>query len=81
MLEKMRRILGNDHLDTLISMNNLAETYRAQGRIGDAARIWEEMQKRRRRILGDDDPNMLIIMNNLAGTYRAQDKMSASQDL
>ena len=53
-------------------MNNLAETYRAQGRTGDAARLHEEVLEKSRRILGDDHPDTLTTMNNLAETYRAQ---------
>jgi hypothetical protein len=44
--------LGDDHPDTLKTMNNLAETYRAQGRTADAARIHEEVLEKSRRILG-----------------------------
>jgi len=47
-------ILGDDHPDTLNSMNNLAETYRAQGRTDDAAGIHEQVLEKRKRILGDD---------------------------
>ena len=31
MLEVRRRVLGDEHPDTLTAMNNLAETLRAQG--------------------------------------------------
>ena len=53
-------------------MNNLAVTYRAQGRTGEAARLQEEVLEKRRRILGDDHPDTLTTMNNLASTYRDQ---------
>ena len=44
-LEKRRRILGDEHPDTLTTMHNLATTYRAQGRNVEAATIEEELEK------------------------------------
>ena len=69
------KILGDSHLDTLETMNNLAITYQAQGRAEDAARIHEEVLKKRKQVLGDDHPNTLNTMNNLAETYRAQGRV------
>ena len=73
-LEKSKRILGDDHPDTLTTMNNLAVTYRAQGKTAEAAVLQEEVLEKRKRILGDDHPDTLTTMNNLAETYRAQGK-------
>ena len=65
-LQKRRRILGDDHPDTLTAMNNLALTYWRQGRTGEAAALEEEVLQKRRRILGDDHPDTLTAMGNLA---------------
>jgi hypothetical protein len=46
-----RRILGAEHHDTLKSMNNLAITYRVQGRTAEAAALHEEVLEKRRRNL------------------------------
>ena len=35
-LEADERVLGPEHPDTLISVNNLADLYKAQGRYGEA---------------------------------------------
>ena len=35
-LQKRRRVLGDNHLDTLKSMSSLAFSYRALGRLNDA---------------------------------------------
>lgn len=37
-LEKRRRILGEEHPDTILAMNNLAATLRDQGQLDEAAR-------------------------------------------
>jgi hypothetical protein len=59
-LEKNRRILGDEHLDTLKAMHNLASTYWAQGKTAEAAAMEEEVLEKSRRILGDDHPDTLV---------------------
>ena len=71
-LEKQRRILGEEHPHTLTAMHALALTYQAQGRNADAARIQEEVLEKRRRILGEEHPHTLTAMHALALTYQAQ---------
>jgi len=55
-------ILGVEHPDTLRSMNNLAATYRDQGRRAEAAALQEEVLEKRRRILGVEHPDTLRSM-------------------
>ncbi|PVH92847.1 hypothetical protein DM02DRAFT_542782, partial [Periconia macrospinosa] len=57
MLEKRRRILGEEHLDTITAMNNLALTLGDQGQLDEAAKMFEEVLEKRRRILGEDRPH------------------------
>ena len=75
-LEKQRRILGEEHPDTLTSMNNLATTYDDQGRLMDAARLHEQVLEKRRRILGEEHLNTLMSMYSLAYTYREQGNLT-----
>src|SRR5947207_1935573 len=70
-LEAHQRILGDEHPDTLTSMNNLAGTYGALGRTKDAAALQEKVLEAQERILGDEHPDTLTSMNNLATTYGA----------
>jgi Tetratricopeptide repeat len=42
-LEKRGRMLGVDHADTMMSMNCLALTYRAQGRTAEAVTLEGEV--------------------------------------
>jgi hypothetical protein len=67
-----RRVLGEDHPDTLTSMNNLAETLRSQGDLGAARGLQEQVLTMRRRVLGEDHPDTLTSINNLAATLRSQ---------
>jgi tetratricopeptide (TPR) repeat protein len=62
-------MLGPDHPDTLVSMLNLASSYRFQRRHADALRLYEETLARQRLRLDPDHPHLLLTMSNLAVSY------------
>jgi hypothetical protein len=64
-LEAMKRTLGDDHPNTLLSMNNLAMSYSNLGRQQEAIELGEEVLKARKRTLGEEHPDTLVSMNNL----------------
>jgi hypothetical protein len=64
-------VLGDEHPDTLRSLNGLAETRRALGDPEPAHRLHEQVLAARRNVLGNDHPETLISMNNLALTHQA----------
>jgi hypothetical protein len=64
-----RRVLGDDHPNTLATMNNLAETLRAQDNLSEAREMHDNVLESRRRILGENHPNTLTSMNNLAVVF------------
>lgn len=51
--EIARRKLGEEHPETLTSMNNLAETLRNQGSLDRARELHEQLLNTRRRVFGD----------------------------
>jgi serine/threonine protein kinase/tetratricopeptide (TPR) repeat protein len=63
--------LGPDHADTLVSMNNLANSYFQLGRDADALALYEQTLTLRKTKLGPDHPNTLSSMTNLANGYYA----------
>ena len=69
--------LGPDRLSTAISLNNLAELYRVQGRYGEAETLFNRSLAIYGRVLGSDHPDTAARLNNLAlllrpdGTIRA----------
>jgi hypothetical protein len=63
-----RRALGDDHPNTLTTMNNLAETRHDLGDLDGVRELHEQALAGRRRALGDDHPATLESMNNLAET-------------
>lgn len=72
MMETRKRVLGQDHSDTLTSMNNLASTYQDQGQRQKAEE--GQMMETRKMIPGPEHPSTLSSMNKLAFTWKAQGK-------
>ncbi|MGH3916309.1 MAG: tetratricopeptide repeat protein [Pseudonocardiaceae bacterium] len=70
-LELRREMLGEDHLDTLISASNLALNLSGLGEYELARRMDEDTLARRRRVLGEDHPDTLTSAINLAADRRA----------
>ena len=66
-----RRILGEDHPDTLGSAYNLAIWLAALGEHEQARALDEDTLTRRRRILGEDHPDTLTSASNLANRLAA----------
>jgi hypothetical protein len=73
--------LGSDHPDTLISMGNLASTYRNQGRWDEAEKLIVDVMHARKAKLGSDHPDTLTSMANLAFTYWSQDRLDEAHSL
>jgi len=65
-LEDQRRTLGNDHVQTLVSMNNYANLLDDTGRREDAEALYREALEAQRRTLGDLHPDTLTSMSNVA---------------
>jgi hypothetical protein len=66
-----REWLGDDHLDTVASANNLAIDLAAVGEHELARALDEDTLTRRRRVLGDDHPDTLTSANSLASRLAA----------
>ncbi|MGH3886749.1 MAG: FxSxx-COOH system tetratricopeptide repeat protein, partial [Pseudonocardiaceae bacterium] len=64
-LELSRRVLGEEHPDTLTSASNLALNLRALGEHEAARRLDEDTLARKRRVLGAEHPSTLTSASNL----------------
>ncbi len=73
--ERARALLarhrGPEHLDTLRSMHNMANSYDDLNRPADALKLREETLAIMKRVLPQDHPNSLMSMMTLAGSYAA----------
>jgi hypothetical protein len=69
-MQMRKRVLGDEHPDTLTSMGNLASTYRNQGRWQEAEELEVQVMQTTKTALGDEHPDTLTTMANLASTCR-----------
>ena len=61
-MDKRKQLLGEDHPDTLTSMQNLAITYRKLGQWKDAEVLEVVVMDKRKQLLGEDHPDTLTSM-------------------
>ncbi|KAJ7033019.1 acyl transferase/acyl hydrolase/lysophospholipase [Mycena alexandri] len=71
-METRKRVLGEEHPDTLTSITNLASTYRNQGRWNDAEALQVAVVETSKRMLGEEHPDTLMRITNLASMYQNQ---------
>ena len=65
-LADRRRVLGDDHPDTLTSRANLAWLAARQGRIAVAEELYRQLLADRNRVLGASHPDTETTRNELA---------------
>jgi len=80
-IKKRRQMLGEDHPDTLSSMESLASIYRNQGRLKDAEMLGVAVMEKRKELLGEDHPDTLTSMGNLASIYWNQGRLMEAEVL
>jgi serine/threonine protein kinase/tetratricopeptide (TPR) repeat protein len=80
-LEIRRRLLGEEHQDTLASEHNLASLYMNQGRYADAEPRYLKNLEIRKRVLGEEHSETLRSMGSLASLYMAQGRWVESEPL
>ena len=68
-LVKRKRILGDEHPDTLASINNLAGLLNNKGEFDRALPLYQDCLMKRKRILGEEHPDTLITLNRLAQLF------------
>ncbi|KAF6803648.1 Kinesin light chain 5, partial [Colletotrichum plurivorum] len=74
-------ILGQEHPLTLLSMGNLASTYRNQGRWKEAEELFVRVMETSLRVLGEEHPDTLTSMGNLASTFWNQGRWKEAEEL
>jgi hypothetical protein len=80
-MEVRKRILGEEHPDTLISITHLASIYTNQGRWNEAEVLEEQVMEVRKRILGEEHPDTLISITHLASIYTNRERWNEAEAL
>jgi tetratricopeptide (TPR) repeat protein len=73
--------LGEEHPDTLTSMNNLAATLWQMGELPGARALQEKVLEICRRVQGEEHPHTLASINNLATTLRQMGDLPGARAL
>ena len=77
-LDSSERVLGTEHPDTLMCVNNLAGCLYALGDAAGALPLCRRALDSRERVLGKEHPNTLTSVNNLALCLEALGERSGS---
>jgi non-specific serine/threonine protein kinase/serine/threonine-protein kinase len=78
-LQTRRVELGDDHPDTLASIDDMSHLLMEMGEFEDAQAYCREALEGRRRILGDDHPDTLESINNIGFLLQAQGKLAEAE--
>ena len=80
-VEVLSRELGEDHPETLVSMDSLAGLLADQGLYVEAELLFQKTIDLRERVLGEEDVNTLQSIGNLAVVYRRQGRYVEAESL
>jgi non-specific serine/threonine protein kinase/serine/threonine-protein kinase len=72
-------VLGDEHPDTLLSINNMGFLLQAQGNLAEAEPYLREALEKRRRVLGEEHASTLISINNMGGLLLAQGRLQDAE--
>jgi tetratricopeptide (TPR) repeat protein len=75
------KVLGPDHPNVAIWLNDLANLYLAQGRYADAESLYRRALAMREKTLGPDHPNVAQSLNSLALLYTSQGRYADAEPL
>lgn len=78
-LEIREKVLGPEHPDTAISLNNLAGIYQAQANYAAAELLYERALKIKEKVFGPEHPGTAISLDNLASLYWSQAKYTEAE--
>jgi len=73
--------LGEMHLNTLDSMNNLALAFGLQGQYSAAEKLYQQVLAGTEKVLGPEHPSTLTSVNNLAEVFKAQGRYPDAEKL
>jgi tetratricopeptide (TPR) repeat protein len=80
-LEGFSRVLGEEHPNTLASINNLASTFWNQGRWKEAEELGVQVVETRKRVQGEEHPDTLASISNLALAFLNQGRWKEAEEL
>jgi len=80
-LKTRRELLGNDHADTLSSLDTLGDIVQSQGNAAEAEAYFRESLAGRLRTSGKEDAATLAVQSNLGNVLREEGKFAEAEPL
>jgi tetratricopeptide (TPR) repeat protein len=80
-LELRRRVLGEEHLLTLLSISNMCTLLMYQERLNEAEPYCYEALEKRRRVLGEENADTVVSINILAYLLTEQGRLDEAMPL
>jgi hypothetical protein len=65
-MQKRKRVLGDEHPDTLTSMHNLTFTLQSQARHEEAFALMKRCSQLREQVLGEQHPDTQSLLDTLS---------------
>jgi hypothetical protein len=76
-----KKLLGQEHPNTLTSIANLTLTFWNQGQWKEARKLEVQIAETRKKVLRQEHPDILTSMINLASTYNNQRRWKEAEEL
>ena len=80
-LEIRRRLLGDEHPQTLDAITNTGVLLRMQGNHKDAEPLYQEALETRRRVLGENHPDTITAASNMGVLLQHQGRLQEAEPL
>lgn len=78
-LDTRRRVLGDEHPDTLSAIGNMAFLLKSLGKYTEAEPYYREAMTKFRRVLGEDHPNTLASINYMGQVLQLQGRLAEAE--
>lgn len=78
-LATRRLTLGEEHPDTLASINSMGVLLQDQGKLSEAEPYFRDALEKSRRVLGQEHPSTLSAINNLGTLLKAQGRLDDAE--
>ena len=80
-MDMRNKLLGAEHPETLVSMEDLARTYQDQGRWNEAEKLLIQVMDKSKELLGAEHPDTITTMGSLASTYHDLKRWNEAEKL
>ena len=80
-MDMRKKVLGEEHAETLLSIGNLAIIYWNQGKWNNAEQLEIQVMNMSEKLLGEKHPYTLLSMGNLARIYSDQGRWNEAEKL